>query len=57
MNNPPISVTAHSGIDSQNPQSSIASIMLCGNAVEDELAIPEAVIKPEKTHNGDNNEN
>lgn len=44
MNNPPISVTAHSGIDSQNPQSSIASIMLCGNAVEDELAIPEAVI-------------
>ena len=44
MNKPPISVTAHSGIDSQNPQSSMASIMLCGNAVEDELAIPEAVI-------------
>ena len=33
MNNPPISVTAHKGILSKKPQSSIAVTISCGNIV------------------------
>lgn len=44
INKPPISVTAHSGIDSQKPQFSIALIMLFGRAVAENFDIPEAAI-------------
>ena len=33
MNSPPISVTAHKGIDSKKPQSSTAVIISCGSTV------------------------
>ena len=33
MNRPPISVTAHKGIDSKNPQSSTAVTISCGSTV------------------------
>ena len=33
MNNPPMSVTAHRGMDSKNPQLSTAVIISCGNTV------------------------
>ena len=49
INSPPISVTAHSGIDSQNPQFSMASMMLCGSTVDYEFDTPDAVIIFETT--------
>ena len=33
MNRPPISVTAHKGMDSKNPQSSTAVMISCGSTV------------------------
>ena len=40
----PISVTAHSGIDSQKPQSSIVCIILCGRYVAPFPLRPEAAM-------------
>ena len=44
MNNPPISVTAHSGILSQKPQSSIAVTISSGNTVCVAVSKPADVI-------------
>ena len=41
-NRPPIKVTAHNGIDSKNPQSSIAVIMSAGRTVGDGVPKPAA---------------
>ena len=44
MNSPPISVTAHSGILSKNPQSSTAFIISSGNTVSSVLPNPAVFI-------------
>ena len=44
INNPPIKVTAQRGIDSKNPQSSIAVLILSGKTVGDAPLMPEADI-------------
>ena len=40
----PIRVTAHKGMDSQKPQLSIVSIILCGKYAEPCPVMPEAII-------------
>ena len=47
MNKPPISVTAHRGIDSKNPQLSIVSIISAGKVVCVAEPKPAAVIMVE----------
>ena len=44
INNPPIKVTAHRGMDSKNPQSSIAVLILSGKTVGVAPPMPEADI-------------
>ena len=44
INNPPINVTAHNGIDSKNPHFSTAVSISCGKVVLAVPPYPEAVI-------------